>query len=82
MDLAVAAIKCDVKAAGTVIKGKPFAVQACENAAATYDKAVSGVKKCPACAVSAAPVVRDAIEALHDGLNGDVYCEGTTPFPD
>lgn len=81
--LAGAIIKCHVKAAGTVIKGKPFAVQACENAAAAkYDKTVSGVKKCPACTVSAAPVVREAIEALHDGLNGDVYCEGITPFPD
>jgi hypothetical protein len=81
--LAGAVVKCHVKAAATAFKGKPFDVQACEDAAAAkYDKTASGVKKCPACTVGAAPILRDAIEALQDGRNGGVYCEGSTPFPE
>ncbi len=81
--LGSAVVKCHTKAASTAFKGKPFAVQACEDAAAAkYDKAVAGAKKCAACTLVGAGALRDAIETLQDGRNGSVYCAGTVPFPE
>jgi hypothetical protein len=82
--LAKAIITCHLKTGNAQFKGKPFDEEACE-AAAEEKFSTAATKKqkgCPACVVSNTPNIPGIIEGAIDGNNGNLACDGTTPFGD
>ncbi len=75
-------IKCDRKAAEAAFKGRPSDSATCRaGARSKFDDKVAKLGPCPACASGNASSLGDAVESLVQGLNGAVYCDGSTPLP-
>jgi hypothetical protein len=83
---AAAILKCHIKAADAAFKNKTsFAEEPCEVAAESkYDATNTKLfapGHCPACLQANAVGMRQMLEPVLDGMNGQAYCAGTTPLP-
>jgi YVTN family beta-propeller protein len=81
-NLVKAIVKCNRKAAEAAFKSRSFDFAACEtDARAKYDEKVAALGPCPACVSANASSLGDSTQNVARGLNGAVYCEGTTTLP-